>query len=117
MRAMEAVHVRGDTASCRADLKRGGRDTVDFGIRAQSQGQTQTGRHPARATQRMQGWRRKPEEIKVEIRFTFFCQQWQPIEKECSVRLSARVCGDGNHTETQRLLKVCLKHREMVYSQ
>lgn len=58
-----------------------------------------------RGTQRMQGWRRKPEEIKVEIRFTFSCQQWQPTDKKCSVRLSASVCGDGNHTETQRLLK------------
>lgn len=47
----------------------------------------------------MQGWRRKPEEIKEEIRFTFSASNGS------SVRLSTRVCGDENHTETQRLLK------------
>lgn len=53
-------------------------------------------------TQRTQGWGRKPEDIKAEIRFTFF---WQPTGKKCSARLPTRVCGDGNHPETQRLLK------------
>lgn len=33
---MEAVHVRGDTASYRADLRCEGRDIVDFGMGAQS---------------------------------------------------------------------------------
>lgn len=47
----EAVHVRGDTASYRADLKCERRDIVDFGVGAQSQGQTQTGRRPERGTQ------------------------------------------------------------------
>lgn len=43
---MEAVHVRGDTASYRADLKCERSDIVDFRMGAQSQGQIQTGRCP-----------------------------------------------------------------------
>lgn len=44
---MEAVLVRGDTASCRAHLNCEGRDIADFGLGAQSQGQMQAGRCPA----------------------------------------------------------------------
>lgn len=49
---MEAVHVRGDTASYRAHLKREGRNIVDFGMGAQSRGLMQTGRCPTLLSQK-----------------------------------------------------------------